>query len=158
MKLVRLTDFSGDECSIYSIIDDGGTARFQKFINEWIDDYENEMLNITGRIKSIGKIGADEDFFKLEEWKKDERVCCLHDDPDKALRLFAIRFENEKIVVLGGGGPKPKDIRAWQDDKKLTGEAEFIIEISNAIRKKMELGMLYYSEDGLKLKGDLNIP
>lgn len=55
--------------------------------------------------------------------------CCLYDEPDTELRLFCIRFENEKIVILGGGGPKPKIIRAWQDSPKLEREGDLIIMI-----------------------------
>lgn len=158
MKLVRLKDFSGEACSIYSVLEDDGIPKYQKFLNELHSDYTEELININGRIKSIGKYGALEDYFKLEEWKHDERICCLYDEPDSELRLFCVRFENEKIVVLGSGGPKPKSIRAWQDDLKLEREGNLIITISDILRKKIELNLIHYSHDSLKLLGDLNIP
>lgn len=74
MKLVRLTDFSGEACSIYSVLDDDGIPKYQKFLKELHPHYAQELFDINGRIISIGKIGAIEHYFKLEEWKHDDRI------------------------------------------------------------------------------------
>ncbi|MCY7420898.1 MAG: hypothetical protein LH478_04050 [Chitinophagaceae bacterium] len=156
MKLVRLTNYSGEGCSIYSILEDG-VPRFQKFLQEITGcGFEKELININGRLISIGKYGATEGFFKPEEWKDDEKICCLSDIPSSKLRIFCIRFESERIIVLGGGGAKPKDIRAWQEDPKLSREAKFIIMISGILRKKIDQGDI--TEHGTRLNGNLNIP
>ncbi|MBK6979124.1 MAG: hypothetical protein IPH28_20170 [Cytophagaceae bacterium] len=56
-------------------------------------------------------------------------VCALYDDPDRNLRLYCIRY-GKQIVVLGGGGHKPKTIRALQEDEKLKQENYLIRNIS----------------------------
>ncbi|UVR14472.1 hypothetical protein [Parabacteroides distasonis] len=64
------------------------------------------------------KTGAAEHFFKLNEGKPGDGVCALFDSPDKKLRIYCIRFANVAIVV-GGGGYKPKNIRAYQESSSL---------------------------------------
>ncbi|HVX28377.1 MAG TPA: hypothetical protein VHB70_18665 [Parafilimonas sp.] len=153
MKLVELKQFSGEECTIYTWFDD--KLKFDTFINELRETQIQKLILIAGRIKSIGQIGASANFFKLNEWAQDEKICCLYDDD---IRLFCIRFKNEKILILGGGGVKGDDDRAWQDDAKLNREGNLIIEISKIINKKLENGSIYISSNGKYLLGDLNIP
>jgi hypothetical protein len=60
-------------------------------------------------------------------------------------------------IVLGGGGPKSKEIRAWQEDEKLESEVRFIMQIATLIFKKMQSGDIHFSTDGKQLEGDLII-
>ncbi len=154
-KLVKLHKLSGDEASIYSVYLEGEKQTlFDRFLSENKADYEQELLNIIGRLKSIGKtVGAREQYFKHREGKPGDLVCALYDEPDKFLRLYCIRY-GKSFVLLGGGGPKNVD--AWQDDPKLEIEATWMIDVSADIYKKMQEGDINWSIDGLELEGDLN--
>jgi hypothetical protein len=107
-----------------------------------------------GRLISIGrKVGAREGYFKLYEGIPGDGVCALHDDPDKNLRLYCIRYGTQ-IVVLGGGGPK--DVRALQDNEKLTKENYFLRWLSKQITLRIKGGDITYSDDQLDFLGDLS--
>lgn len=154
-KLVYLTHLSGDKASIYSIVSEESKVPFlDHFISEHRKDFIQDLMSIMGRLKSIGNtIGAVETFFKLDEGLEwDDLVCALYDIPDKHLRLYCIRM-NENIVVVGNGGPK--DVRAWQDDPKLSREVTEMMHYSKIIRTKLRDGSLRISEDGLRFEGDL---
>lgn len=56
---------------------------------------------------------------------------------------------------LGGGGVK--DVRAWQDDPKLSKEAHRMIGVSNEILAKLQSGAIWWSADGTQLEGELYI-
>lgn len=84
------------------------------------------------------------------------RVCALYDLPENNLRLYCIRYGNAAII-LGGGGPKPSGVRAWQDNAKLKREAETIVQVSKDIMERLKAGRLRWSYDGSKLVGNLNI-
>ena len=110
-------------------MEDDGITLFDHFVNENITDYRKEIRFIANRLQEIGNTtGAREKFFKHNEGKPGDGVCALYDDPDSNLRLYCIRYGNI-AVILGGGGPKPDDVKAWQDDEKLTLEAETIIQV-----------------------------
>ena len=78
-----------------------------------------------------------------------------HGVPDSKLRLYCIRYGNV-AVILGGGGEKPKEMRAWQESDKLTEEASRMIEVSKAIMARLKSGEIEWSRDGMGLEGDLN--
>ena len=79
----------------------------------------------------------------------------LYDNPDKNLRLYGIRY-GLTILIVGSGGVKSKEIMAWQEDKKLTDEAEIVIKISEQISKRIIDKEISFSADGLQLLGNLN--
>ena len=99
--------------------------------------------------------GAREQFFKCNEGKPGDGVCALYDEPDKELRLYCIRY-GKVAILLGGGGPKKRQTIAWQDDKKLTKEAQIIISISKDITNRLKEGEIYWSANGYQLSGNLN--
>lgn len=130
---------------------------FEHFMKENISDCREEVKFILNRLKEIGNTtGAREKFFKHNEGKPGDGVCALYDDPDSKLRLYCIRYGNI-AVILGGGGLKPDGVRAWQDDEKLTIEAERIIQISKDIMLRIHSGDLEWSKDGTQLLGNLII-
>lgn len=157
-EIVELENFSGSQASIYSVImEDDGITLFDHFVNENITDYRKEIRFIASRLQEIGNTtGAREKFFKHNEGKPGDGVCALYDDPDSKLRLYCIRYGNI-AVILGGGGPKPDDVKAWQDDEKLTLEAETIIQVSKDIMQRIHSGDLLWSKDGSQLLGNLTI-
>ena len=59
--------------------------------------------------------------------------------------MYCIRYGNI-AVILGGGGPKGDKVKAWQDDEKLTLEAETIIQISKDIMQRIHSGDLQWSK------------
>lgn len=154
-KLVYLTKFSGEKASIYSIVTENSKVPFlDHFIEEYREGYAQDLMNIMGRLRSIGNaVGAEEIFFKLDEGLEwDDLVCALYDIPDKHLRLYCIRL-GENIIVVGNGGPK--DVRAWQDDPKLRREVTEMMHYSKLIRTKLKDGSLRISVNGLKFEGNL---
>lgn len=157
-EIVELENFSGSQATIYSVImEDDGITLFDHFVNENITDYRKEVRFIANRLQEIGNTtGAREKFFKHNEGKSGDGVCALYDDPDSNLRLYCIRYGNI-AVILGGGGPKPDDVKAWQDDEKLTLEAETIIQVSKDIMQRIHSGDLLWSKDGSQLLGNLTI-
>jgi hypothetical protein len=154
-KLVYLTNLSGDKASFYSIVSEESKVSFlDHFIMEHKEGFTQDLISIMGRLKSMGNtVGAIESYFKLDEGLEwDDLVCALYDIPDKHLRLYGIRL-NENIVVVGNGGPK--DVRAWQDDPKLSREVTEMMHYSKIIRTRLKDGSLRISTDGLKFEGDL---
>ena len=76
----------------------------------------------------------------------------MFDVPKYKLRLFCIRYGTE-IIILGGGGVK--EVRAWQDDPKLSSEASLTIKIAKHINQAIKDKDIEYSDDYMKLEGDL---
>ncbi len=157
-EIVELKDLSGIEAGIYSVIIEGDSITlFEHFINENAIAFRKEIRSIVGKLQVIGNTtGARETFFKLNEGKPGDGVCALYDTPDSKLRLYCIRYGNV-AVVLGGGGIKPKNIKAWQENDKLAFEAETMMDISNDILQRMYDGDLKWSKDGTRLLGNLKI-
>ena len=101
------------------------------------------------------KTGAAENFFKLNEGKPGDGVCALFDSPDKKLRIYCIRFANVAIVV-GGGGYKPKNIRAYQESSSLKKEAETVVRISRIISEAIKNKDIHLDDNGFFL-GNLKL-
>ena len=155
-RLVKLDNLSGKKASVYTIIISGESETlYEKFIQENIGSFKSELIDINTRLNVIGKkTGARDHYFKLHEGSFGDGICALYDDPDKHLRLYCIKF-GPQIVVLGGGGPKPKNIRALQEDEKLTEENYFLRDISKRITEKIIEKDITFSSDSLSFIGDL---
>ncbi|KPM46587.1 hypothetical protein [Jiulongibacter sediminis] len=155
-KLVMLEEYSGNHASVYSVIlnEENGTL-YENFIEENLTSFKSEIQDIHKRLVTIGtKTGAREGFFKRYEGKPGDGVCALFDKPNSKLRLYCIRIGND-IVILGGGGPKSKKIKALQEDKKLTKENAIIKKVSAQLTELIKQKDIRYSTDGLKLEGQL---
>lgn len=154
-EIVELSDLSGNYTTIYSIIKNGEKkSLFDYFVEENIQDHREELISILNRLKVIADTtGAREGFFKHKEGKPGDLVCALYDEPDRNLRLYCIRNGNVAII-LGGGGLK--EVAAWQDDPKLSKEANAMIEVSKDIYQRILEGDLKWSLDGKKIIGNLN--
>ena len=155
-EIVELSDFSGSQATIYSVIvGDDCLTLFDYFLEENISDYREELKTILNRIEVIGKTtGAREAYFKHKEGKPGDGVCALYDEPDSKLRLYCIRY-GKIAIILGGGGPKPPNVQTWQDDDKLTLEAEEMIKVSKAIIQRLHSNDIKWSKDGFHLEGEL---
>jgi len=155
-KLIKLSDFSGKEASIYSVyMEDLKKILFDIFLEENKDSFKSELKNIIKRIKVIGiKTGAREQFFKLNEGKPGDGVCALYDDADKKLRLYCIRYGTQ-LVILGNGGEKSAYIKALQEDEKLKKENYLLREISKRITERIKNDEINFSDDYMDFEGNL---
>lgn len=158
-KLVRLSNLSGEAASIYSIYySDKEEVLFEKFVRENIQHNPQETMDIVRRLRSIGSdTGAQDIYFKLDEgldW--DDGVCALFDVPEKNLRLYCI-LVSEKILIIGSGGCKSKDIRKWQEDQQLSSAVHEMMHFSRIIKVKLEHGSLYFSDDESNLEGNMTL-
>jgi hypothetical protein len=155
-KIVELINFTGNAATVYSVVDETeGITLFDQFIKENILTFKSEIIDLVKRLKTINATtGAKEYFFKLDEGFPGDGVCALFDRPDSHLRLYCIRFGNS-LIIVGGGGEKPKVIRAWQENEKLAKAANLMIEISKKITLRIKEREIEFSENGTKLTGNL---
>ena len=156
-EIVEIGNISGKKAAVYSIIPEGeNDSLFQRFLKENMIDSRRDVIDIMNRLQTIGKtVGARIGFFKLYEGSYGDCVCALFDIPEKHLRLYCIRYSSETLI-LGGGGIKDKTVRAWQDDPKLSLEANLMKAYSADIMKRLEKrDDLTWSKDKMRLEGHL---
>ncbi|MBO9631631.1 MAG: hypothetical protein J7578_00835 [Chitinophagaceae bacterium] len=153
-KLVYLSKFSGKNASIYSILTEDNKGTFlDQFIEEYRNDFWEDVIFIVNRLRIIGQDGAIKKYFKRDEGlEHDDRVCALYDLPEKNLRLYCIRLY-DGIVIVGNGGAK--NVRTWQEDPRLAREVHEMMHYSKIILTKLDNGSLRLSTDGLKFEGNL---
>lgn len=157
-KLIKIKSLSGNECSIYSIVDtiDESKTLLEKFIDENENSFKSETKEIVSRLYTIGhKTGARIDFFKKHEGKPGDGVCALYDQDKSNLRLYCIRYGTQ-LIVVGSGGNKPKAARALQEVIKLKNENEFLYELSAKITERIKEKEIKFSENYLDLVGNLD--
>lgn len=155
-SIVEVPMLSGDKCRIFSILIDGDDETlYEQFSEAYWDDYKSEVQDIYNRLMFIGhEGGARLQFFKEHEGAPGDGVSALYDSPNHKLRLYCIVY-GRVSVILGGGGPKPKNIRRWQDDPVLCGSAEQMKYISRRITDAIRNGDINITDDGLS--GNLRI-
>jgi len=155
-KLVKLDKFKGSKSTIYSvIIDEDKQTLFDRFVDENREIYPSEFNSIRDRLLIIAtKTGAREQYFKLYEGKPGDGVCALYDSPKSKLRLYCIKYGSCTIIV-GGGGFKPKLIKALQDDTKLKDENSILCKLSVLITIALRDGSIKWVNNGYQLEGDL---
>ena len=157
-QLIKIHQLSGYKGSIYTIlIDDEKNTAFKKLITNNQILFKSEIKDIVARLKIMGsKTGMRENFFKVNEGKPGDGVCALYDQEESNLRLYCIRYGSQ-LIILGGGGHKPKTTRTLQDDPVLKKENFILRELSKLITEKMKDKEIWFSEDGLEFEGDLTI-
>jgi len=155
-KLEKITELSGAKASIYSVVLEGeNSSLLEQFLEENEGKFQHEVDDIYSRLYTIAhKTGGRNNFFKENEGKPGDLVCALYDDPDSNLRLYCIKF-GATLIVIGGGGHKPKSIHSWQEDSILTLHAEEMIVVSDLIAKRIRNKDLNYSRDFLDFEGNL---
>lgn len=156
-SLVKLNQISGNQASVYSlyIVEENKTL-FDRFIEETRISSINELKDIISRLRSIAhKEGAREQYFKQYEGKPGDLVCALYDRPKSNLRLYTIRL-GSSLIIVGGGGYKPKSIRALQDDPKLNAENKIIVKLSDEIFKRIRSKEIRYINNFMDFEGDLD--
>ena len=155
-KLLKLDKFSGSEASVYTImLIDEGVSLLERFVSENSISHKDETKDILARLITIGhKTGAREQFFKFKEGKPGDGVVALYDKPDSNLRLYCIRY-GSLIVIVGGGGYKPKSISALQEDPKLTAENAILLKVSKDIQNRTKERAIKFINDGMDFEGDI---
>ena len=133
-ELIELEEFSQNRVRIYSVLpQNSDKALFDLFLDENTPNHKDEVDDIYLRLESISEeTGLREHFYKSGEGNWGDEVCALYDKPNSHLRLYFIKV-NSCIIILGGGGHKRKEIRAYQEDEKLNAEAGLMKEISKAV-------------------------
>lgn len=153
----KLSRLSGREASVYSVFIDGEQGdKFEQFLENYTQSHPDEVKDILKRIYNIGHSeGARTGFFKEKEGLPGDLVCALYDDPDSNLRLYCLRF-GKTAVILGGGGIKPKDIKAWQESPELSRQARLMIEVSKKLAERIKDKDIVWSLNQKDLIGDLD--
>lgn len=156
-RIQKLEQFTGEQAGIYSVLlEDEQQTMFERFLKENISLFKSEIIDITQRIKAINeKTGAREQYFKFREGIPGDGICALYDLPEKHLRLYCIRYGGS-LLILGGGGLKEKEIRAFQENEKLTEENYFLRKVSDLITERIKDGEIEYTADYTQLTGNLD--
>jgi hypothetical protein len=157
-QLIKIPNLSGSRASVYTVlIDEEENTSFKNFVVNNQNSFKTEIKDIVARLKTMGsKTGMREDFFKLREGIPGDGVCALYDEDNSNLRLYCVRYGSQ-LVIVGGGGHKPKTIRSFQDDVNLKRENYILRELSQLITEKMQDKEIRFSEDGMDFEGDLTI-
>lgn len=155
-ELIKIEDLSGKKASCYTVILSGeNESLFERFLSENSVTFKSEILDILARLRTIANhTGAREGFFKSNEGKPGDGICALYDQPGSNLRLYCIRFGQE-LIILGGGGPKSKAIRALQESEKLKTENYQLREIAQYIITALKEKDIRFSDDFLDFEGQL---
>lgn len=156
-EIIELGGLSGSECTIYSLVPKGSeVSLFREFVDQHLTDFPEEIENIEQRLKLMGDVtGVRANFFKEFEGKPGDGVCALYDLPGKHLRLYCIRY-GMMAIILGGGGPKGKEVIRWQDDAVLTKEVSRVMAYAEHIGRRLEAREdLRWSGDYKHLEGEL---
>ena len=154
-ELKEIQQLTGRRCKIYSIrIDGDEKTLFDRFTEENKADFPEETKNILLKLKFIGQDdGAKDHYFRpKKEGKLGDGVEALFDQPNANLRVYAIKY-SRILLVLGGGGPKSKDIRAFQEDPKLTKENYLVRQIAAILYKAIRDKDLRWNKQGDNFEG-----
>ncbi len=158
--LSKIQELSGPKATIYTIsLDNGTDTLFNRFLEENSKDAESEIINIVERIRVIGnETGAKFHFFKHKEGELGDGICALYDIPKKNIRLYCARYSTGTIII-GGGGPKAKNIKAFQEDSKLKNENYFLREVIKHLTEKMRDGeiKLIEKDTNMEFEGEFKL-
>lgn len=156
-EIVELQGFSGSACTIYSVIPKGSQETlFDQFLHENGSIYAKEVGELLSRLEQIGKVeGLREGYYKSNEGRLGDNICALYVTHGGRLRLYFIKYGND-VIIVGGGGYKYKEIRAWQDDPILSSKMQQLMAYADHIGKRIQKGDdLNWSNDLRHLEGDL---
>jgi len=137
-RIQKLDRLCGKRPTVYSVIlDDDELTLFERFFIENKAGYSKELADLTNQIVTMAnKVGVQEYYFTRPEGKFGQDVWDLRDYPKKRLRLYCMRLSGVAII-LGGGGPKPKGIAAFQEIPKLEYENYLIRMVSDALTQRI---------------------
>jgi hypothetical protein len=150
-----LEEHEGSEARIYNVyVHEWETSLYERFIDE-NKEYQIELKDIDNRLVLMAtKYGVREDWLKHKEGPPDLNVVALYDKPDSILRCYGIQF-GRALLIIGGGGVKPKTIRKFQESKKLTYENKIMQLISQTINHLLSNEELRWADNGMDFEGKL---
>jgi hypothetical protein len=154
-RLIEIPQLTGRRCKIYSVQVDGDEKTlFERFSEENEDDFAEELINILKNLKEISQFNGAKDYYfrPKKEGKLGDGVEALFDKPDARLRVYCIKY-GQILLVLGGGGQKSKEIRAFQEDPKLTKENYLMRQIAHILYTAIRNKDLRWNKDGDNFEG-----
>jgi hypothetical protein len=156
-ELKEIYDLSGQRCKIYSVqIEGDEKTLFEQFLEEVADEFPKETDSIFAKLIAIGRYnGAKDHYFRAKkEGKLGDGVEAISDSPNANLRVYAVKYGNV-LLVLGGGGHKPKSIKAFQENPKLTKENYLLRRIASTLYKALLEKDLRWNYQGDNFEGNL---
>lgn len=157
-ELKEVKQLTGKRCKIYSVQMEGDEKTlFEQFLEENEATFPRELKSIFGTLEIIGsRVGAEDSYFRpKKEGKLGDGVEALFDVPNANLRLYAIKY-GKVLLILGNGGYKPKTIRAFQEDPKLTKENYLLRRISATLYEAIKDKDLRWNKQGDDFEGQLH--
>lgn len=114
------------------IIDDAEKHGLKQFYDEFIETNNKEVNFFMDTLEKIGRIGIKDGFFEDQGGNSIYRLKNIptnkKDKPQ--LRLYCIKW-GSMCLIIGGGGKKPDDKRAWQEAPELRRINELLSKIDN---------------------------
>lgn len=149
VELIKIEQFSGNKAHFYSVtVDDDEESLFEQFIEKYLPTHRKEIMDIFMRLQAMSEeTGIRTDYFKLNEGKPGDGVSAFYDLPSKNLRLYCIMYGTEAII-FGGGGIKPKTVKAYQEVPELDKQAKLMQRISNLITLNIKSKDVVLHKDG----------
>lgn len=155
-EIVEMQQLSGGQSKVYSVIPEGeNITLFDKFVDEYELEFNNEIKDILARLYQIGHFtGARISFFKQHEGKPGDFVCALYDLPEKkfASVLCSIWYGCSYTWRRWRKAERCESLAGWS---KLSMEATQVISIANDIAQRLENGDIYWSDDHTELLGNM---
>lgn len=127
--------FSGSMAHIYTIRpNNSSTTLFEDFYNENIDKFPDELQEIKNVLYLAGhEKGCRSPYFKPNEGRLGDGVAALKVGN---LRVYCLLI-GKITVILGSGGYKSPEIKAYQEDEALNAKAQQVIRYAEQINRKI---------------------
>lgn len=153
-RLVNYEPLSGNACAYYTLMNEStGALLLEDFFVKNVVNHRAEVIKIRNRLTAMAKeFGAEERYFKTKEGRPGDLVSALYDDRKSHLRLYCARF-GTCLVVLGDGGLKPKNIKAYQEKVDLARAAEVMKQWSEQFYQKQKDSELKIVDGGYRIEG-----
>jgi hypothetical protein len=131
------------------VVDDSPYTLYEQFVADNDPPFGTELMNFDDRLRAIGNdTGIISEFFKTGLGRRDQHICQFYDRPKAKMRLFFIEEMSRNMIIVGGGGLKPKNLRATEDDSELNTQRELLMKIEDILRKAEKDGTLIIHIDG----------
>lgn len=165
--LVEVEGYSGPKLRVWTVVlDNESQSLFDAFLAQNHKEFKVEIEDMLSKLETMGlETGLKLQWVKIHEGAQGDGICALFDYPDKQLRLYFIRLgdaSDDHTIILGGGGPKPKNVTALQDDEKLRHENYLLRDIAKILYQAMDNDELSitsndcYSQNDYHFKGEIS--
>ncbi len=145
-KIKEQESLSGDMARIYSVILDGDTNTLLEQFFEENQSYTKALNKILQKLYVMAhEIGCKRSLFKEGEGDLEDGMVAINHTG--TLRLYGIYF-NDTLIILGSGGYKPPQVRAYQDYPPLFEKAQQMKDIAKEIYRRIKNRELKIGQDG----------